>query len=187
MYASAQIPLMVGSGVALGTVAFLVVRRPVLRRLALRQISRRPTEAALVVLGSLLGTTLIVASMAVGDSLDRSMRQTAYEVLGPIDETVRSASLTVGDRAARQLEPLAGNPLVDGVMTVRGDQAAAFTDVSGRRLTEPQALLWEVDFTEASRFGGPESSGLAADDPGRHGVVVNEHLADALNLSTGDP
>ena len=44
---------------------------------------RRPGEAVIVVLGSLLGTALIVASLAVGDSLDRSVRQTAYDVLGP--------------------------------------------------------------------------------------------------------
>ena len=42
-------------------------------------------------LGSLLGTTLIVTSLVVGDSLDRSVRQTAYDVLGPIDEVVRAS------------------------------------------------------------------------------------------------
>ena len=57
----------------------------------LRQIARRPTESLLVVLGAVLGTTLLVASLAVGDSLDRSVRQSAYDVLGPIDESVRTA------------------------------------------------------------------------------------------------
>ncbi|MGH3453777.1 MAG: hypothetical protein ACRDP2_05125, partial [Nocardioidaceae bacterium] len=86
MYPDAMIPLAMATGIALGFTVYLLVRRPILRRLALRQIMRRPTEAVLVVVGSLLGTALIVASMAVGDSLDRSVRQSAYDVLGPIDE-----------------------------------------------------------------------------------------------------
>lgn len=69
--------------------------RPVLRRLAVRQLSRRPAEAFIVIAGSLLGTTLIVASLVVGDSLDRSVRQTAYDVFGPFDETVRISSSAV--------------------------------------------------------------------------------------------
>ncbi len=186
MYASAQIPLIVATGIALGAVTFLVVRRPVLRRLALRQIARRPTEAALVVIGSLLGTTLIVASMAVGDSLDRSMRQTAYDVLGPIDETVRSSSLSVGDAAASRLHRLADDQRIDGLLTVRGDQAAAVSDGNGVRLTEPRALVWELDFDEAASFGSPDPSGLAVDDPGPGRVVVNENLAEVLDASTGD-
>lgn len=185
MYAAAQLPLALAAGVAVGVVTFLLLRRPVLRRLALRQIARRPTEAALVVIGSLLGTTLIVASMAVGDSLDRSVRQTAYDVLGPIDETVRSASLAVGDDAAARLEPLASDPRIDGLLTVRSDQAAAISHPSGVRVTEPRVLVWELDFGAAARFGSPDPSGLAVADPGPGRVVVNSHLAEALGISRG--
>jgi hypothetical protein len=60
-------------------------QRPAHGRLALRQVVRHRTESLLVVLGSVLGTALIVASFVVGDSLDRSVRQSAYEVLGPVD------------------------------------------------------------------------------------------------------
>ena len=88
----------------------LVVRQPVLRWLALRQVARRPTEALLVVLGAVLGTALMVASLAVGDSLDRSVRQSAYEVLGPIDEYVRTADPVRAPRSPRRLAPLAPTP-----------------------------------------------------------------------------
>src|SRR5262245_41165386 len=150
MYPGAMIPLAVTTGIAVGFVAFLVVRRPILRRLAVRQIRRRPTEAMLVVVGSLLGTALIVASMVVGDSLDRSMRESAYDVLGPIDQTVRSASLSVGDTAANRLAPLADDPRVDGLLTVRGDQSAAVHEDSDGLQTEPRALVWELDFAAAA-------------------------------------
>src|SRR3954452_22122618 len=58
-------------------------------QLARRNIRRRPTEAALVVLGSMLGTAIIVAAFVVGDSFDGSIRDAARTTLGPIDEVVR--------------------------------------------------------------------------------------------------
>ena len=76
--------------VALVSLPFIaiLVRRPVLRRLALRNAVRRPREAALVVLGSLLGAAIITGSAVVGDTMDASIRQVARTHLGPIDELV---------------------------------------------------------------------------------------------------
>src|SRR5262245_52407461 len=186
MYPAAMIPLAVATGIALLFVGFLLVRRPSLRRLALRQIRRRPTEAMLVVLGSLLGTALIVASMTVGDSLDRSVRHSAYDVLGPIDETVSSASVPVGDAASNRLAPMADDSRVDGILTVRGDQSAVVHEQPSGLETEPRALVWELDFGAAARFGAPDASGLDVAAPGPDEVVINENLADSLNATTGD-
>ena len=110
MYPELLPPLLILLGASLGLVTFLVLRGPVIRRLAARQIRRRVSESVLVVLGSVLGTTLIVASLVVGDSLDRSVRQTAYDVLGPIDEVVRTPSLALGDEASRRLEAIRERP-----------------------------------------------------------------------------
>ena len=170
----------------LGAVGFLAVAQPVLRRLALRQVLRRPGEAVIVVLGSLLGTALIVASLAVGDSLDRSVRQTAYDVLGPIDETVRATSTIVADEAVSRLRDLRGRSDVDGLLVVRQDLASAARGTGAARLAEPRIIVTELDFAQAARFGGPGASGLHAADPGPHGVVVNSTLAGALDLRRGD-
>ena len=169
VYPELTLPLVVLTGAALGYVVLVVARQPVQRRLALRQVARRPTESVLVVLGAVLGTALLVASLAVGDSLNRSVRQSAYEVLGPIDEYVRTADPVQGAEAARRLAPLAADPAVDGVLTVRGDQAAAEHVTAGRRLAEPRILVWELDFAAAGRFGAPTPSGLDVADPGRAG------------------
>lgn len=169
-------------------VAFVTVLlgKAVLRRLALRQIIRRPTETLLVVLGSVLGTALIVASLAVGDSLDRSVRQTAYDVLGPVDESVRSASLVQGDEVADRIAPLRDDPRIDGVLTIRGDQAAAVRQSADGVVAEPRVLLWEVDFDAAAGFGAPDPSGLDVADPGSGGVIINDNLADRLGARPGD-
>jgi putative ABC transport system permease protein len=177
--------LVVGLAAATAFVLFLL-GRAVLRRLALRQIVRRPTETVLVVLGSVLGTALIMASLVVGDSLDRSVRQVAYDVLGPVDESVSSSSLRQGDEVAARLESLAADPRVDGVLTVRGAQAAAALDTGDGVTAEPRVLVWELDFADAATFGGPHPSGLEVDDPGAGGVVINDNLAERLGADRGD-
>jgi len=186
MYPELTMPLVVLAGAALAYVLMVVARQPVARRLSLRQIARRPTESVLVVLGSVLGTALLVASFTVGDSLDRSVRQSAYEVLGPIDEYARTADAAQGAGAARRLEVLRADPRVDGVLTVRGDQAAAQRTDGGDLLAEPRVLVWELDFAQAARFGGANRSGLDTADPGPGGVVINRTLADSLRAGVGD-
>lgn len=186
MYPGLVPPLAVALTVCLVVVAFLAIARPVLRRLAVRQIARRPAEAFIVVAGSLLGTTLIVASLVVGDSLDRSVRQTAYDVLGPIDETVRISSDAVAQQAIGRLDALRHNPDVDGVLVVRQDLAAATRGSGPALVAEPRVILTELDFAKAADFGGTGQSGLVAADPGPHGVVINSRLAQSLDVMVGD-
>ncbi len=187
MYPELLTPLLVLLGASLGLVAVLVVRGPVIRRLAARQIRRRVSESVLVVLGSVLGTTLIVASLVVGDSLDRSVRQTAYDVLGPIDEVVRTPSGALGDEASRRLEAIRGDPEVDGLLTARGVLAAASVGTGARREASPRTLVWDLDFGAAARFGAPHPSGLDVPAPGPGQVVINSNLAHDLSVGVAEP
>jgi putative ABC transport system permease protein len=180
------LPWLVGLFTLAALLTVFLLTRPVLRRLAMRQVVRRPTETVLVALGSVLGTALILASLVVGDSLDRSVRQVAYDVLGPVDETVRSLSLDQGADVARRLAPLGDDPRVDGTLTVYGDQAPAVVEGGDRTVAEPRTLVWELDFAEAAEFGAPHPSGLDVSDPGPGGVVINDNLAERLGVRAGD-
>ena len=64
---------------------YVIARKPVLRRMAFRNATRRPREAALVVVGSMLGAAIITGSFVVGDAMNASIRQIAHEHLGPGD------------------------------------------------------------------------------------------------------
>ena len=79
---------------------YVLVRRPVLRRLALRNVVRRPRETVLVILGSLLGTAIMTGSFVVGDTFTSSIRRGAFEQLGPVDEVVSVGGLANGAAAA---------------------------------------------------------------------------------------
>jgi putative ABC transport system permease protein len=159
----------------------------VLRRLALRQIGRRRSEAALVVAGSVLGTAIIIGSLVVGDTLNFSVKQAAYDNLGPIDEYVTAQTVAQGDQAARRIERLRGDPDVDGILSLRGDQAAVTRGAGQARKAEPRASVWEVDFTKAAAFGGsPGGSGLAGPAPVPGEAVINQDLAEALGARQGD-
>src|SRR6266511_2131578 len=132
MYPELMLPMAVTLGAASGFLVFLL-RRPVLRRLAIRQASRRRTEALLVIIGSALGTTIIVGSLVVGDTLNFSVKQDAYRTLGPVDERVVSIDPVAGEVVALALNNLRSDPLVDGVLTAHSEQAAVVLARGGRQ------------------------------------------------------
>src|SRR5207344_3206542 len=86
---------------------FVLARKPILRRLALRNAVRRPRETLLVILGSLLGTAIMTGSFVVGDTFNSSIRRMAYEQLGPIDEIVSANGLTAAPVLQSKLADLA--------------------------------------------------------------------------------
>jgi putative ABC transport system permease protein len=175
-------PYLVGlGGAGLLVTVLLALRGPLTRRLALRQVNRRRAEAALVVAGSVLGTAIIVGSLVVGDTLDHSFKQNAYRYLGVVDEVVSSSDPAQGAAAARRLEPLRGDPAIDGLLTVRRHGAAVTNGGKG----EPQATVLELDFVAAARFEGPGSP-LAGPGPGPGRVVLSDALAGALDARPGD-
>jgi putative ABC transport system permease protein len=187
MYPNLTPTLAVLLGMALAIAAVIAVRRPVLRRLALRQIGRRRGEAALVIAGSVLGTAIIIGSLVVGDTLNFSIKQIAYDNLGPIDEYVSAQTVGQGDQAARRIEHLRGDPDIDGILSLRGDQAAVTLGAGQARKAEPRASVWEVDFTKAAAFGGTAGgSGLTGPAPGPGEAVINQDLANTLGARQGD-
>jgi putative ABC transport system permease protein len=184
-------PLVVLVAAAVAALAAVALARPFLRRLAQRQLSRRPTEAVLVIAGSLLGTAIIVGSLAVGDTLNHSVKATAFRTLGPVDEEVLSDSPARGAEAAARLATLRDDPDVDGLLTVRADRAAVSRGVGAALVAEPQAMVVEADLGAAAGFGGhgasgPEGSHLAGQTPAAASAVVNADLAGSLGLRPGD-
>jgi putative ABC transport system permease protein len=169
------------------SVPFLVVlaRRPVLRRLALRNAVRRPREALLVLLGSLLGTAIITGSFVVGDTLDASLRRSAHTQLGPVDMLVPTSGATAGREIEQSLRGLPGES-VDGLLTiVTTDAAVASGDVPPT--AEPSSAVLEVDFVAARRFGlDAGATGIEGPTPTGDEAVLGADLARTLDAEVGE-
>ncbi len=167
--------------------ALWVARKATLRRLALRNVVARPAEAVLVTVGTMLGTAIIVASFAVGDTIREGIGGVVDTSLGPIDESVviedPDQLLTL-----HQVVSGMGSSLVDGVVPVLS-LPTAVTTVGVDPIGEPDVWIAEIDFDEARVFGGdPETSGFATAGatPTEDEAVVISSLASRLALERGD-
>jgi putative ABC transport system permease protein len=80
--------LAVGLAASLGTLGILALRNRILVKLAVRSASRRPGRSALIVVGLMLGTTIIASALATGDTINHTVRATAVDALGATDETM---------------------------------------------------------------------------------------------------
>src|SRR5689334_5119357 len=90
--------------VVLGAVAILALRNPVLVRLGVRNVRRRPARSALIVVGSMLGTVIIAAALSTGDSMSQTIRSSATAALGRTDEVIAArGSSEFEDRKSTRL------------------------------------------------------------------------------------
>ncbi len=159
-------------------------RKPLVFRLALRSAVRRPGESLLVIGGSLLGAAIITGSFIVGDTLESSIRSTAYRQLGPVDEVVTVSS--EDSYALRDLEFL-DDPSIDGVMSVRVLPIAVAAQGDSGLVGEPRAQMIEMDLEEAAGFGGDEAAtGVQGATPGPGEAVITDSLAATLRVEEGD-
>src|SRR5438105_14132203 len=74
--------------VVLGVVATLALRNRVFLRLGVRNVARRRGRSVLIVAGLMLGTAIIAAALATGDTMSRTIRSAATTALGRTDEVV---------------------------------------------------------------------------------------------------
>ncbi|HEX3327012.1 MAG TPA: FtsX-like permease family protein [Actinomycetota bacterium] len=179
-------PLLTILAVALLAVGWQFIRRPVQRRFAIRNAGRRPTETALLIAGSLLGTAIITGSFIVGDTLDSSIRVTAKTQLGPVDEVVTVPHRSQAQAIAQRVRAL-HDPRIDGVLPLQAVPASFSSSASGTRRAEPGAQAVEFNFAAARSFGNdPATTGISGPTPAPGHIVLGADLAQTLAAGHGD-
>jgi putative ABC transport system permease protein len=177
------LPALVATVVSLPFV-YLLVRQPVLRRLAVRNAGRRPRETILVLLGALLGTAIITSAYVVGDTIRATTRQGAYARLGPVDELIVAEDAEVGEAAHAAITEAAPDG-TDGTLQLLSLIAPVSTAGADPK-AEPEAQVIETDFDTARGFGGdPGATGISGPTPSPGEATVNADLADRLGVSPG--
>src|SRR6185436_13326258 len=119
--------LLVGLGAALGLTAALAVRNPILVKLGTRNVGRRRGRSALIVVGLMLGTTIIAAALTTGDTMSHTIRQTAVRSLGETDEVVSAKGLTAD--IPGELGQATGIHYFDQTVVDRIDRATSSSDL----------------------------------------------------------
>src|SRR5262249_29178093 len=164
--------------------------------------SRRPGRTALIVLGLMLGTTIVAAALTTGDTMNHTIRSTAVTSLGATDETVApkgavddipgalgSATGTgwVQESAVAKVQAaLAGSNLVDGGAGAVVQQVSVQAPVERR--SEPTVALFAADASQLTGFspivGSQGRVSLAELRPGE--IFLNRKAADKLGTRPGE-
>jgi putative ABC transport system permease protein len=172
--------------VALAVVVAVAVRNRVFVKLGLRSARRRRGRSALIVAGLMLGTVIIGAALATGDTMSQTIRSTALGALGQADEVVGAKGISSmfatgsGGTGMRyfpqsytQRIARAGGDRVAFVYPAVVDSVAV-VDVRSRQ-SEPQVTLYAST---------PSGLPVGALRPGE--VVLNPKAASKLDARAGD-
>ncbi|OFW74969.1 MAG: hypothetical protein A2Y55_08160 [Actinobacteria bacterium RBG_16_68_12] len=189
--------------VALGFVGVLALRNRILLKLAVRNVGRRRGRSVLIVVGLMLGTTIIAAALTTGDTMNHTVRATAVDALGETDETIAArgavddipgalgAATGTGwlDEATVEAveSTLEGTELVDGVTGAIVDQVALQAPV--QRQNEPSVVLFAADPERMEGFSpiiGADGENLSLGDLRSGEVYLNEKAAKELRVAAGD-
>ena len=195
--------LLVALAAALAALAVLAARNPVLVRLGVRNAGRRRARSALIVLGLMLGTTIIAASLATGDTMSHTIRGTAIEALGRTDEVVAvpgssgATGTELGSASGRTYFPqrvdgrvrgaLAGSGLTDGVTAAILEDVAA--QAPARRRNEPRVTMLGADPSSMAGFGeirAVSGGTVTLAELGAREAYLNTEAADELGVAAGD-
>ena len=80
--------LVVLVAILLGALCVLAIRNRIFFRLGVRNVNRRRARTALIVLGLMLGTTIISSALVTGDTMSHTIRTSAVQALGKTDVLV---------------------------------------------------------------------------------------------------
>jgi putative ABC transport system permease protein len=187
------IGLVIALAAAVGTVGVVAARNRVFVKIGLRNIPRRRGRSALIVLGLMLGTTIIASALMTGDTVAATIRSSVVATLGHTDETVTAgADAAIADADLEATKPyFPAAPALDAVtratrgLPVDGVTAAIIEPVAAQnaraKRTEPQLTLFALDVRRAAEFAFDEVTDLEDDE-----VLLNEDAAKELDARPGD-
>ncbi len=150
-------------GLSLLVLLYILLRNPVLVRMAVRNVPRRRAQSLLIVAGMMLATAIISSAFTTGDSVNRSIERDATEDLLFLDQVVRldddspkweteAMPDSFAYRVFEEMEPdLRGDPDVDGVLPAYVERVPV-ANIDSQQF-EVQGLLTGVDPGRTGGFG----------------------------------
>lgn len=197
-------------GVVVLALGITLVRQPLLARLALRNLPRRPGLAVLITLGLTLGTIILSTAFTTGDTMAFAIRSVVAGALGSADEVVfvpsdqRENGFDVAQAIAsgtllaqmsaympqsdtdRVVQLLANDPSVAAVVPADLEQAAVAGNDTAFQ-AEVVVLGVPPDVVDGQGLiDAPDGTPLPLASLAPDEVYVNSEAASSLGLKAGD-
>ena len=197
--------LVVLVAVLLSALAALAIRNRIFLRLGIRNVTRRRARTALIVLGLMLGTTIISSALVTGDTMSHTIRTSAVQALGKTDVlvSVKGAEVdpavelgsTTGveyfpERVLQEVEYdlTRHENLIDGVAPAIVESLAVQNLTT--RQNEPRVTLFASTQSHLASFGDIRRHGDGRvqylNDLRLGEVFLNSDAADDLQAGPGD-
>jgi putative ABC transport system permease protein len=170
----------------------LAARERMPLRLALRNVRRGRWRTVLLVLGLLVGTTIVSSSLVVGDTVNALTVHFTYQAFGFTDEAIYNQSISGDYRffnssvAPMLSSQIAGERQIAGITPEIVGVAQLLDRTTG--VPQTNLNLIGVDPTAAPLLGSfiaQNGTAVAGPAPGAH-VLLDEQAATDVNASVGD-
>jgi len=174
-------------------IIFQALRNPILVKLAVRNIPKRLGQSFLIIFGLMLSTVIIEASLGIGDTVYNSIKITALESAGYVDESISSQKgFSDGqyfpENTILDIDSiLENNAQVDGVISRISANLPVLNTRTNR--TEARMIIRGYKSDRQSSFGETISldgtkSPIA--DLKANELLLNENAAQILEAKIGD-
>lgn len=192
-----------------GLLAVVAVRNPVMFKMGIRNIPRRPAQTVLIVMGLMLATLIISAALGTGDTMTHTIRSTALENLGQVDEIIvargteellfrrgqnpmfQGAQTGIPYFNYEQFQRLSqaqgDNEAIDGLAPLVLERAPVLSPRN--RLSEPFVYILGLDAAYQKGFGpivSVDGRSLSTADLAPGEVYINKDTAEELSARAGD-
>jgi ABC-type lipoprotein release transport system permease subunit len=165
-------------------IAILAARSPLLFRMAVRNIAKRRKASVLAICGLLVSSAIIAGALAVGDSMENAVVQSAIANLGEVDEVVLShKTFDQGIHDSMKNDAVLGS-MIDGtapLIILPASVTGGWNNLreSSTLIGFNREFLGFGDFTTSS--GSPFAEELDLNE-----AIINEKLAEGIGANTGD-
>ena len=181
----------------LGVILWLALRNPIMVKLGLRNIPRRKGQTSLIVIGVMLSTLIAAAALGTGDTISHTIRSSALDGLGPIDEIIVYSRADADDRFGtssyisydrfEEIQTRLAGLSIDGLVPQLAEVAPAINPRTS--LSEGRMRVVGIDVTLTQGFG--ELTTLSGDKVGLEDLsdgeaYLNEKAAEELEAVAGD-
>lgn len=186
--------LMFGMVSLFGIQAIVSPRRLLAFRLAWQQLIRKKRQAALLMVGLMIGSAIISSSLIVGDSLDQTVREEVEAAWGETDVLISGFDTTAGQvtEIPQSIVTEIREAELDGVEYVQAGRVLSASVVTSEDRADPSVPWFALEHQDGVRIGSKENglTWFELEEINRFSstpqIVVNQVFADELDVRAGD-